>query len=76
MLQKAVYKYSLKLLNKLISIMFMHISCTLYLIILVNDLLVGMFVQMKDFKVQVTHQKKKKVKSAFLIIKICTINHK
>lgn len=60
MLQKAVYKYSLKLLNKLISIMLMHISCTLYLIILVNDLLVGMFVQMKDFKVQVTHQKKKK----------------
>lgn len=69
MLQKAVYKYSFEHLNKLISIIFMHISCTLYLIILVNDLFVGMFVQMKDFKVQVTHKKKKK---KILIIKICS----
>lgn len=57
MTASAVYKYSFQLLNKLISTLFIHISCTLYLIILVNDLLAGMFAQMKDFKVQVIWKK-------------------
>jgi len=61
MLQKAVCKYSFQLLNKLISTLFIHISCTLYLIILVNDLLAGMFAQMKGFKVQVICKKKSKI---------------
>lgn len=45
MLQKAFYKYPFQLLNKLISTAFICISCTLYLIILMNDLLAGMFGQ-------------------------------
>lgn len=57
MLQKAVYKYSFQLLNKLISTLFIHISCELYLIRLMNDLLAGMFTQMKDFKVQAMRKK-------------------